>query len=160
MVSPDSPGIPGIPEFVALIGAVVLLVVALMLILSRKHSRRRHGLTDDRTLDLDGQTLYSPRLGLAGRPDRVIEENGIPIPEEWKKAPRVYPSHRVQVGTYLVLIEEVKRIQRPHGYLVTGDNERHPVKNTDALRSRVLWIAGQIRAMRRNLHKPIPVADY
>jgi hypothetical protein len=61
MMSPESDGVPGvrirydvpgIPQSVALIGAVVLLVVALMLILSGKHSRRRHGLTDARTLDL------------------------------------------------------------------------------------------------------------
>ncbi len=46
----------------------------------------------------------------------------------------------------------------PAWLLVTGDNAKNPIKNTDRLRSRVLWIADQIRATRFNLHKPIPVS--
>ena len=33
------------------------------------------------------------------------------------------------------------------------------MKNTEALRNRVLWIVGQIRLMRRNLNVPIPVSQ-
>jgi CRISPR-associated exonuclease Cas4 len=71
--------------------AVAAVFVGLALVLSGKGMRQRRGLTDAKTLDLDGRNLYSARYGLAGRPDRIVEGN---IPEEWKSGRRVYDSHR------------------------------------------------------------------
>jgi CRISPR/Cas system-associated exonuclease Cas4 (RecB family) len=127
------------------------------LIVSGRSMRRRRGLTDARTLDLDGRTLFSARLGLAGRPDRIVEEGGVPIPEEWKSAWRVHDSHRAQLGVYLILIEEVTGIRPPHGYVVLGDGQRVKIENSDQLRARVLAIADQIRAARRDLAEIIQV---
>ena len=139
--------------------AVVALAVGLMLILGGRGMRRRRGLTDAPTLDLDGRTLYSDRLGLAGRPDRVIEEGGFPIPEEWKpSARRVYDSHIAQLGAYLILIEEEKGVRAPYGYISVGDGQPpHRVENTPELRAWVLGVAKQIRAARRELGREIPV---
>ncbi|QDV39235.1 hypothetical protein [Tautonia plasticadhaerens] len=67
------------------------LVLGLLLILIGRGVRERRGLGQGRTLDLDSRNLYSARLGLAGRPGRIIEGG---IPEEWKSARRVYDSHR------------------------------------------------------------------
>ena len=42
----------------------------------------------------------------------------MPIPEEWKpSASRVYDSHKVQLGTYFILIEEETGIRPPYGYI-------------------------------------------
>jgi len=45
--------------------------------------RLRRGLGEGRTAALDNVTLTSKRLGLTGRPDRLIKGNGTVIPEEW-----------------------------------------------------------------------------
>ncbi len=139
------------------VAAVIFLIIGLLLILSGKGMRNRRGLTDARTLDLDGRTLYSRRIGLAGRPDRIIEENGVPIPEEWKSARRVYDSHRAQMAVYFILIEEATGVRPPHGFIVTGDGQRHRIENTPELRARVIEVADQIRAARRQLAKTIHV---
>lgn len=137
--------------------AAAVLVVGLLLIVSGRSMRRRRGLTDARTLDLDGRTLFSARLGLAGRSDRVLEEGRVPIPEEWKSARRAHDSHRAQLGVYLILIEEVTGIRPPYGYIVLGDGQRVRVENSEPLRARVLAIADQIRAARRQMAEIIQV---
>jgi hypothetical protein len=83
-----------------LIVAILALIIGLALVLRGRGMRRSLGLTDARTLDLDGRNLYSARYGLAGRPDRVVLENGHAIPEEWKSGSRVYDSHKAQMAVY------------------------------------------------------------
>jgi hypothetical protein len=56
--------------------------------------------------DLRSLTLTSHRLGLTGRPDRLIGEGGMVIPEEWKSSRSVWPNHRAQLGVYFLLIED------------------------------------------------------
>lgn len=72
---------------------------------------------------LDRVTLTSHRLGLTGRPDRLIKADGTIIVEEWKSSRRVWPSHRAQME----------------------------------LRAWVLDLVGQIRALRGEVNRPIPV---
>jgi CRISPR-associated exonuclease Cas4 len=134
--------------------ALTALAIGLLLILAGKAGRRSRGLTDARTLDLDGRTLYSTRYRLSGRPDRIVEGN---IPEEWKSGNRVYDSHRAQVGLYLILIEEETGVRPPHGFIVLGDGRREMVENTPELRAWVLEVAEKIRAARRELGREIEV---
>jgi len=49
-------------------------------------------------------TLTSFRLGLTGRPDRLIKADGTIIPEEWKSARVLRPWHRAQMGVYFVSV--------------------------------------------------------
>ena len=79
------------------------------------------------------------------------------IPEEWKSAKRVSEGHRLQLGTYFLLIEEEYGVRPPFGVVVLGDGTRHQVKNTEALRSRVLAIAEKIREQRQALREEIAV---
>jgi CRISPR-associated exonuclease Cas4 len=134
--------------------AISALVVGFLLILAGKSTRQKRGLTDTTTLDLDDRTLYSRRLGLAGRPDRIVEGH---IPEEWKSSLRVYESHRVQLGCYFLLIEEESGVKPTHGFIVTGRGERHRIENTPELRAWVLVVAEQIRAARQKIREAIPV---
>jgi CRISPR-associated exonuclease Cas4 len=134
--------------------ALVALLIGFLLILAGKAGRQRRGLTDARTRDLDGRTLYSPRLGLAGRPDRIIEGG---IPEEWKSSNRVYDSHRAQLGCYLILIEEETGVRPTHGFISLKGADPVSIENTPELRAWVLDIAEQIRAARRQIRQPIPV---
>jgi CRISPR-associated exonuclease Cas4 len=101
--------------------------------------------------------LTSRRLGLTGRPDRLIKTGGSIIVEEWKSAGQVWPSHRAQMGVYFLLVEEELRIRPSHGFVVLGDGTRQQIDNTEELRAWVLELAGQIRAARAAVTVPIPV---
>ncbi len=138
-------------------GALLALLLGLWLMLAGRGMRQRRGLGSGRTVSLDNVTLTSLRLGLTGRPDRLIKGAGTIIPEEWKSSLHPKPWHRVQLGTYFLLIEEQLRIRPPHGFIVCGDGTRHQIDNTPELRALVLDLAAQIRAARANVAQPIPV---
>jgi CRISPR-associated exonuclease Cas4 len=108
-------------------------------------------------VSLDRVVLTSRRLGLTGRPDRLIKGAGSILVEEWKSAQALRPWHRAQMGVYFVLVEEELRIRPPHGFVVLGDGARHRIDNTAELRAWVLDLAGQIRAARAAVNQPIPV---
>ena len=55
-------------------------------------------------MSLDRVMLTSRRLGLTGRPDRLIKTDGTIIIEEWKSSLRLWPEHRVQLGVYFLLV--------------------------------------------------------
>jgi len=68
------------------VGAVLALVVGLLLVVVGQWMRRGRGLGEGRTVALDNALLTSRRYGLTGRPDRLIREGGMVIPEEWKSS--------------------------------------------------------------------------
>jgi CRISPR-associated exonuclease Cas4 len=136
---------------------ILLLAIGLAMVLRGRGMRSRRRLSEGRTIDLDGQNLYSARYGLTGRPDRVFDDGGMPIPEEWKSARRVQDSHRAQMAVYFILLEVGTGIRPPYGIIVTGDGRREIVRNTDVLRAWVLGIADQIRTARRDLTEIIQV---
>jgi CRISPR-associated exonuclease Cas4 len=139
------------------LAAVLALVVGLWLLRAGRGVRNRRGLGGGKTVALDNVTLTSRRLGLTGRPDRLVKGGGTIIPEEWKSSHAFRPWHRAQLGVYFLLIEEQFRIRPPHGFIVCGDGSRHRVENTAELRSWVLDLAAQIRAARGQTDRPIRV---
>ena len=140
------------------LAAGLVLALGLWLMLAGRGMRLRRGLGGGKTVSLDRVTLTSKRLGLTGRPDRLIREGGILWPEEWKSAHQVRAWHRVQMGVYFLLVEEETGIRPPHGFIVCGDGTRHKIDNSDELRAWVLDLAGQIRAARAAVDQPIPVS--
>jgi CRISPR-associated exonuclease Cas4 len=141
------------------LAAALLLVLGLLLILGGQGMRRRRGLGGGRTVSLDRVTLTSYRLGLTGRPDRLIKQaGGAVIPEEWKSARVLRPHHRAQMGVYFLLIEDQLRVRPAYGVIVCGDGTRHRVENTEELRAWVLELAGWVRAARAEVTRPIPVS--
>ena len=81
--------------------AVLALLVGLWLILAGRSMRHRRGLGGGKTVSLDRVTLTSHRLGLTGRPDRLVKADGSIIVEEWKSARTLRPWHRAQMGVLL-----------------------------------------------------------
>jgi CRISPR-associated exonuclease Cas4 len=143
------------------VAAVLALLVGLWLMVAGRGMRERRGLGGGKTVSLDRVTLTSRRLGLTGRPDRLIKSDGSIIVEEWKSARTLRPWHRAQMGVYFLLVEEQLRIRPSHGFIVCGDGTRHRIENSDDLRAWVLDLAGQIRAARAavtqpNRVKPVP----
>jgi CRISPR-associated exonuclease Cas4 len=65
--------------------------------------------------------------------------------------------HRLQFGTYFILIEEEYGVRPAFGVVVLGDGSRVEVPNTDALRREVLSTAAKIREQRAKLTEPVPV---
>jgi CRISPR-associated exonuclease Cas4 len=146
-----------VPAVWIALAAFLALLLGLWLMLAGQGIRRRRGLGGGKTVSLDRVTLTSHRLGLTGRPDRLIKENGSIIVEEWKSARRVWPNHRAQMGVYFLLVEEQLRIHPTHGFIVSGDGSRHRIENTDDLRAWVLSLAAEIRAARAAVDQPILV---
>lgn len=75
-------------------GTALAMALGLVLVPAGRGLRRRHGLGEGKTVSLDRVTLTSRRLGLTGRPDRMIKADGTIIVEEWKSSRRVWPYHR------------------------------------------------------------------
>jgi CRISPR/Cas system-associated exonuclease Cas4 (RecB family) len=141
------------------VAAVLGLLLGLWLVLAGRGIRQRRGLGAGKTVSLDKIILRSHRLGLTGRPDRIIKADGSVIIEEWKSSLRLQPSHRAQMGVYFLLVEDHQlRIRPTHGFIVCGDGTRHRIDNTDDLRAWVLELAGQIRVARAAVAQPIPVS--
>src|SRR6185312_17093677 len=139
--------------------AVLLILIGLALSRSGETARQERGLSKGETHDLDTRTLYSPSLGLAGRPDRLFSDGEATIPEEWKSSLRVHDSHKAQLGVYLILIEEETDVRAPYGVIVLGDGTRVKVENTEKLRAWVLAVAEEIRMTRRDMEREIPVSQ-
>ncbi|MHB1785276.1 MAG: CRISPR-associated protein Cas4 [Acidimicrobiales bacterium] len=137
--------------------ALILGLFGVLLVVLSKRGRAGRGLGAGETVTLDDVTLFSRRLKLVGRPDRIVRRGKHLIPEEWKSAKHVSHGHRLQLGTYFVLIEEEYGKRPPFGVVVLGDGTRVEVENTDALRSEVLAIADKIREHRARLAQEIPV---
>src|SRR5215212_841698 len=135
--------------------ALVLGFLGLLLVVVAVRGRRKRGLGSGETVALDNATLFSERLKLVGRPDRIVREGKTLIPEEWKSSKRVNDGHRLQLGTYFILIEEEYGERPPFGVVVLGDGSRVEVKNTEELRSKVLGVAQKIREHRRAIREEI-----
>jgi len=133
------------------------LLLGLLLILLGQALRWSRGLGGGRTVSLDRVTLTSFRLGLTGRPDRLIKTGGTIRVEEWKSARVLRPHHRAQMGVYFLLAEEQFRRRPAYGVIVLGDGTRQRIDNTEELRGWVLELAGRIRAARAEVERPIPV---
>ncbi|MDG3008477.1 CRISPR-associated protein Cas4 [Paludisphaera mucosa] len=141
-----------------LLVALVLAFVGALLLWWSVRAREGRGLGAGETIALDDRELVSERLKLRGRPDRILREDGVLIPEEWKpNAKRVYPGHRLQLGAYLLLMEEEFGERPPYGVVVIRDGERVKIQNTEALRTEVLEVAQRIRKHKQRLDDEIPV---
>jgi CRISPR-associated exonuclease Cas4 len=111
----------------ALYTGIFLLLLALFLFLISGRQRRAAGLpvgrviyTDTRSWGRLEKPLYDRDLGLTGKPDYLVEQNGRIIPVEVKtgRAPeRPYDSHIFQVAVYCLLVQKTYGKRPPHGIL-------------------------------------------
>ena len=105
---------------------------------------------------MDNLTLRSERYGLVGRPDRIVRRGKQIIVEDKKSGRRVFDSHRLQMGVYLLLIEEHFGVRPPYAVIVLEDGRRVKIANSKELRNAVLVITGRIREGRKKLGVPQP----
>lgn len=100
---------------------------------------------------LPEREYVSQRQGLAGKPDALIEENGLIIPVERKPlAKKLRDRYVAQLLVYMRLVEEFEGRKPPHGYLLIGPScRRIKVDNTEAKQR---WLQGLISEMRSILN--------
>ena len=137
----------------------LLVLAALLLALIGVYRLiRAWQLREIEVLSRDQTRLASTSLGLSGRPDRLIRlKNGAIIPKEKKSSKRLYDSHRIQIGAYLLLVEEAYDVRPPYGVVVLGDGREAKIKNTARLRRWTLNVADDIRAQRADASRPARV---
>jgi CRISPR-associated exonuclease Cas4 len=92
--------------------------------------------------------LFSPELGLTGKPDYVIDAGGAIVPVEVKSrsAPRrPYASHVLQLAAYCRLTEEAYARRPPHGLIRYADRS-FSVDYDPELEERLLHTLDRMRA--------------
>jgi CRISPR-associated exonuclease Cas4 len=135
-----------------LLGMVALAMLALSSRLRRQSSLPKGEIVYEDASGLAGETLFSKRLGLSGKPDYLLEDrDGSLIPVEVKSgsAPRgdePYQSHALQLAVYFVLIEDVLRRPAPYGLIRYRDRTLE-VDNTDELREELMNTIAQMRRL-------------
>ena len=102
--------------------ALVLLALAILFFWQSNRQRKAAGLPGGRLIYTDTRgwgklekPLFYQALGLTGKPDYLIEQNGEIIPVEVKsgRAPESpYDSHIFQLGSYCLLVEKTN-VKRP-----------------------------------------------
>jgi CRISPR-associated exonuclease Cas4 len=129
--------------------AGVVVGVALLLWgiseLYQRYEGRRYGRLEYVDTPATSERLVSERYRLVGRPDEVRRRpDGRPVPVEWKSrpSPRDGPprSHRLQVGAYCLLLEDLTGFSPPYGVLRYGDGSEQLVVWDERARDEVLRV--------------------
>lgn len=113
--------------------ALALLACALFLFWLSGRTRRAAGLPGGRVIYTDTRAwgkvekpLYAAQLGLTGKPDYLVEQNGRYIPVEVKtgRAPQApYDSHIYQLAAYCLLVEKTYGHRPPYGIIHYPDRD-------------------------------------
>jgi len=143
----------------ALYIGLALIVVALIFSFLSGQQRKEAGLPGGRIIFTDTRAwgevekpLYDSELGLTGKPDYLVEQNGRIIPVEVKsgKAPQApYDSHIYQVATYCLLVHRTMGKRPPYGIIHYKDRD-FAVDYTPELESALLDLLAD---MRRDEHR-------
>lgn len=107
--------------------AILLLLLALLLFWKSANQRKSSGLPGGRIIYSDTRNwgkvekaLYDPDLGLTGKPDYLVEQDGKIIPVEVKsgRSPEApYDSHIFQLAAYCLLVERTYGQRPPYGII-------------------------------------------
>ncbi len=141
--------------------ALLGLGLALAALAAWRHSgrqRERLGLPEGRIVSADtggwkacAQPLYSARYHLAGRPDYLVEARRALVPVELKpgrRSLRPYPSDVLQLGAYLLLVEEETGRRPPYGLLCYAERS-FEIPYTRALRQAVIESLAEMQRLRK-----------
>ena len=113
--------------------AFVFAFLALILFWQSVRQRMKAGLpggriiyTDTRAWGALEKPLYDPELGLTGKPDYLVQQEGRIIPVEVKsgRAPAApYDSHIFQLAAYCLLVERTMNVRPPYAILHYDDRD-------------------------------------
>jgi CRISPR-associated exonuclease Cas4 len=143
--------------------ALLLLLFALLLFWQARKRRTETGLPAGRVIYSDTrgwgkpeQALYDAELGLAGKPDYLVEQNGQIIPVEVKSrrvedAP--YDSHVYQLAAYCLLVQRCLGKRPAYGILKYA-NRTFAIDYTADLERSLLALLAEMRAQERKKDTP------
>jgi len=104
------------------------------------------------------EPLYSARYRLAGRPDYLVKTGRGLVPVEVKPgrtAPAPYTGDVLQLGAYLLLVEEDTGVKPTHG-LLRYREQTFEIPYTPGLRQEVIACLEEMRALREASQPPEP----
>jgi CRISPR-associated exonuclease Cas4 len=137
-----------------LYAGLLILVLALILFWVSTRQRKDAGLPGGRVIYTDARAwnevpkpLYNAELGLTGKPDYLVEQDGQIIPVEVKSghtpaAP--YDSHIFQLAAYCLLVQR-EMGQRPPFGIIHYSNRDFAVDYTPELESQLLDVLADMR---------------
>jgi CRISPR-associated exonuclease Cas4 len=135
------------------LGLALLFIASILLFISGRQ-RRAAGLpawrvvyTDTRAWGAVEKPLFDLELGLTGKPDYLVEQNGKLIPVEVKtgRAPEApYDSHIFQLAVYCLLVQKTYGKRPPHG-IIHYPKRDFAVDYTPELESALLDLLADIR---------------
>jgi CRISPR-associated exonuclease Cas4 len=139
--------------------ALGLLLLAVIFFWQSNRQRKTAGLpsgqviyTDTRSWGKVEKPLFYQALGLTGKPDYLIQQNGQIIPVEVKsgRAPEApYDSHIYQLASYCLLVEKTYGKRPPYG-IIHYNNRDFAIDYTQELESSLLDLLAE---MKRDEHK-------
>jgi CRISPR-associated exonuclease Cas4 len=134
--------------------ALVLLLLAALLFWLSSRQRKGAGLPGGRVIYTDTRAwgplekpLFDADLGLTGKPDYLVEQDGRIIPVEVKsgRTPQApYDAHIFQVAAYCLLVEEAYGKRPPYGILHYPQRD-FAVDYTPGLESALLDLLAEMR---------------
>jgi len=141
--------------------SLLLLLIALFLFRQARKKRQAVGLPGGRVIysDMRGwgpseKPLYDAALGLTGKPDYLVEKNGMIIPVEVKTSHRgneIYDSHIYQLAAYCLLVQRTLGKRPTYGILHysdnTGSGRTYAIDYTPQLESDVLELVAEMRTL-------------
>lgn len=142
-----------------LIAGLLILLVASILFFISGRQRRASGLPSGRVIYTDTRAwgklekpLFDKDLGLTGKPDYLIEQNGKIIPVEVKtgRTPELpFDSHIFQTAAYCLLVQKTYGKRPPYG-IIHYPGRDFAVDYTSDLENALLDL---IAEMRRSEHQ-------
>lgn len=143
---------------------LLLLAAAVGLYLLAQRLRKQTGLPGGRVIYSDthmwGQPIEKPlfdgSLGITGKPDYLIEQNGELIPVEVKssRAPRApYDAHIYQLAIYCLLVEKVYQ-RSPSRGLIHYPGKTFEVEFTAQLREQTLALISEMHHLEHKKSLP------
>lgn len=134
--------------------ALVLFILALVFFWQSGRQQKQSGLPGGRVIYTDTRAwgevekpLFYRELGLTGKPDYLVEQNGRIIPVEVKtgRTPEApYDSHIFQVAAYCLLVEKAYGKRPPYG-IIHYPNRDFAVDYTTALESSLLDLLAELK---------------
>jgi CRISPR-associated exonuclease Cas4 len=133
---------------------LLLFLIALIFFWQSGRQRKEAGLPGGRVIYTDTRgwgklerPLYDQLLGLTGKPDYLVQQNGRIIPVEVKsgRAPEApYDSHIYQLAAYCLLVEKNYGKRPPYGIIHYNDRD-FAVDYTPELESSLLDLLADMR---------------
>jgi CRISPR-associated exonuclease Cas4 len=134
--------------------ALALLILAILFFWQSNRQRKAAGLpsgnviyTDTRSWGKVEKPLFYQPLGLTGKPDYLIQQNGQIIPVEVKsgRAPDApYDSHIFQLASYCLLVDKTYGKRPPYGIIHYNDRN-FAIDYTQELESKLLDILAEMK---------------